>query len=373
MIPVNQPQLNGREKELLIECIESGWISSDGPFVAEFEASFASFIGKDFGAAVSNGTAALEAALFAIGIEEGDEIIMPSFTIISCAIAALRFGAKPILVDIEPVTWNIDVNLIESKISPRTKAIMAVHMYGHPCDLDPILDLAKRYNLKVVEDASQVHGATYKNKMCGSIGDISTFSFYANKILTTGEGGMVLTSDNLLANRVRDYRNLCFRPDRRFYHTELGNNLRMTNLQAAVGIAQLERINEFIEVKRLNGLRYRSLLKQITGVKVQEQLPWAKMVYWMYCIELQESTKFNAGKMMKELYLAGIGTRPFFLGLHEQPVLRDKGWYLNEKFPITERASSQGLYLPSSLNLTEAQIKFVSQKIQEVLKNEKTH
>jgi perosamine synthetase len=368
MLPVNQPQLNGREKELLAECIDSGWISSDGPNIKEFEDSFANFVGTDYGVAVSNGTAALEAALFAIEIKEGDEIIMPSFTIISCAIAALRFSAKPILVDIEPVTWNIDVNQIESKISPRTKAIMAVHMYGHPCDLDPILDLAKRYNLKVIEDASQVHGATYKGRMCGSIGDISTFSFYANKILTTGEGGMVMTSDDLLASRLRDYRNLCFRTERRFYHTEIGNNLRMTNMQAAIGIAQLERIDEFVEIKRLNGARYRYHLNQIPGIKLQEELPWAKMVYWMYCIELHESTKFNAKKMMAELSIRGVGTRPFFLGLHEQPVFHDKGWYLDEKFPVTEKSSLQGLYLPSSINLTEAQIEFVANQIAEILK-----
>lgn len=368
MLPVNQPELNGREKELLIKCIDSGWISSDGPYVKEFEDKFACFIGTAHGVAVSNGTAALEAALFAIDIKEGDEIIMPSFTIISCAIAALRFGAKPILVDIEPETWNIDVNLIESKISPRTKAIMAVHMYGHPCNLDSILELATRYKLKVIEDASQVHGASYKGKICGSIGDISTFSFYANKILTTGEGGMVMTSDDFLANRLRDYRNLCFRAERRFYHTEIGNNLRMTNMQAAIGIAQLERINEFVEIKRANGARYRALFDQVPGIKSQKEMPWAKMVYWMYCIELDESTKLNAEKMMAELFIRGVGTRPFFLGLHEQPVFRDKGWYLNEKFPVTQKSSLQGLYLPSSLNLTETQIEFVVEQIYDVLK-----
>ena len=198
MLPVNQPLLNGDEKELLLQCIETGWISSDGPCVNEFEERFSAYIGTDYGVAVANGTAALEAAMFAIGIEPGDEVIMPSFTIISCAVAVMRFGGKPILVDIEPDTWNIDVEQIEAKITSRTKAIMAVHMYGHPCDLDPILDLAKRHGLMVVEDASQVHGALYKNIKCGSIGHISTFSFYANKLITTGEGGMVLTSDNVL-------------------------------------------------------------------------------------------------------------------------------------------------------------------------------
>jgi perosamine synthetase len=369
MLLVNQPLLDGREKELLIECIESGWISSDGPNLKKFEDGFAKFIGVNHGVAVANGTAALEAALFAIDLKEGDEVIMPSFTIISCAIAALRFGAKPVLVDIEPVTWNIDVDLIESKITPHTKAIMAVHMYGHPCDLDPILALAKRHNLKVIEDASQVHGALYKGDICGSIGHISTFSFYANKILTTGEGGMVMTSDDNLADRARRYRNLCFKPERRFYHTEIGNNLRMTNMQAAVGVAQLERLDEFIDKKRAIGARYCELLNNIPNVKAQVELPWAKMVYWMYCIELDESTGCDANKMMAALASRGVGTRPFFLGLHQQPVLLDRGWYENENYPVTERAARQGLYLPSSLTLTDKEIVYVTDQVSEILKN----
>ena len=368
MLPVNQPLLDGREKDLLIECIESGWISSDGPNVKKFEDGFAQFIGVKHGVAVANGTAALEAALFAIDLKEGDEVIMPSFTIISCAIAALRFGVKPVLVDIEPVTWNIDVDLIESKITPRTKAIMAVHMYGHPCDLDPILALAKRYNLKVIEDASQVHGALYKGKRCGAIGHISTFSFYANKILTTGEGGMVMTSDDQWADRARSYRNLCFRSERRFYHTEIGNNLRMTNMQAALGVAQLERLDDFVKVKRQNGERYRERLNRLTGIKAQVEKPWAQMVYWMYCVELDLSTGLEAKDMMTELAARGVGTRPFFLGLHEQPVLLARGWYKDEAYPVTHRASRQGLYLPSSLDITEEQIEFVVAQVKDVLK-----
>jgi perosamine synthetase len=369
MLSINRPLLDGREKELLIECIESGWISSDGPNVKKFEDGFAEFIGVQHAVAVANGTAALEAALFAIDLNEGDEVIMPSFTIISCAIAALRFGAKPVLIDIEPTTWNIDVDLIESKITSRTKAIMAVHMYGHPCNLDPILALAKRHNLKVVEDASQVHGALYKKKVCGSIGHISTFSFYANKILTTGEGGMVMTSDGCLAHRARSYRNLCFRPERRFYHTEVGNNLRMTNMQAAIGVAQLERLDEFVEKKRAIGARYTERLNNIPNIKTQVELPWAKMVYWMYCIELDESTGCDANKMRTALATRGVETRPFFVGLHEQPVLLDRGWYKNECYPVTERAARQGLYLPSSLNLTETEIVFVTEQVSDILRN----
>jgi len=267
MIPVSQPLLKGREKELLIECIESGWISSDGPFVGEFERRFADYIGLDYGVAVCNGTAALEVALFSAGVNRGDEVIMPSFTIISCALAAIRLGATPVLVDAEPETWNMDVSQIEARITPRTKVIMPVHIYGHPVDMDPVLELAKRHNLLVVEDAAEVHGAEYKGHKCGSLGHISAWSFYANKIITTGEGGMVLTSDPKMAERAASYRNLCFRPERRFYHTELGHNFRMTNLQAAVGLAQMERIEGILQIKRRWGQCYREKLSRIKGIK----------------------------------------------------------------------------------------------------------
>ena len=366
MIPVNLPLINGREKELINEVIDSGWIS-EGPYVKQFEENFANYIGMDHGVAVTNGTTALEAAIFALDIKKDDEIIMPSFTIISCAIAALHFGARPILVDIEPETWNIDVSQIESKITSKTKAIMAVHMYGHPCDLDPILNIAKKYNLKVIEDASQVHGALYKNKKCGSIGDISTFSLYANKIITTGEGGMVMTSDPKMAERARSYRNLCFRLDRRFYHTELGNNLRMTNMQGAIGIAQLERINEFVDLKRKNGALYLSLLANVEGIKTQIELPWAKMVYWMYAVEIDVATGFDAQDMMKLLLKKGIETRPFFIGLHEQPALINQGLSFDGNFPVTTKASRQGFYLPSSMNLTQDEIEYVVDQVKKIL------
>lgn len=356
MIPVNQPLLNGREKELLIECIESGWISSDGPFVAKFEKQFASYIGVDFGIAVCNGTAALETALFAAGITKGDEIIMPSFTIISCALAAIRIGAIPVVVDAEPDTWTMDVLQIESRITPQTRAIMAVHMYGHPVDMGPVLAIAKKHNLIVIEDAAQVHGAEYKGRKCGGLGHISTWSFYANKIITTGEGGMVLTSDPKMAQRAASYRNLCFRQEKRFYHTELGYNFRMTNLQAAIGVAQMDRIEEFVGTKRRLGEYYRERLLKIKGIKCQVQKPWAKTVYWMYCIELDKALGLDAEGMMKELGKRGIGTRPFFLGLHEQPALHDLGLFKAEHYPVTERIARQGLYLPSGLSMTEKQI-----------------
>ncbi len=367
MIPVNEPLLNGREKELLAQCIKTGWISSDGPFVGEFEKRFASYIGTDFGVAVCNGTAALEAALFAAGIGKGDEVIMPTFTIISCALAVIRLGVVPVLVDAEPETWNMNVNQIEPRVTPRTKAIMAVHIYGHPVDMGPLLKIAKKHKLIVIEDAAEAHGAEYKGKKCGSLGDISAFSFYANKIVTTGEGGMVLTSNAKFAERAKSYRNLCFRPEKRFFHTELGFNYRMTNLQAAVGVAQIERINEFIGIKRKFGDYYRKKLSRIKGIKFQTEKPWAKTVYWMYCIELAYETGLNADFVMNELGKRDIGTRPFFLGLHEQPALRDLGLFKGENYPVAERIARQGLYLPSGLTLTKRQVDKVVASIKEIM------
>jgi perosamine synthetase len=356
MIPVNQPLLTGREKELLAQCIETGWISSDGPFVAEFERKFAGYIGAKHGIAVCNGTAALETALYAAGVGKGDEVILPSFTIISCALAILRLGAVPVLVDAEEETWNMDVSRIAARITSRTKAIMPVHIYGHPVDMDPVMALAKEHGLVVIEDAAEVHGAEYKGRKCGGIGHVSSWSFYANKIITTGEGGMVLTSDPKMAERAASYRNLCFRPEKRFYHTELGYNFRMTNLQAALGLAQLERIDEFVRIKRRLGAYYREALRGIPGLKCQVEKPWAKMVYWMYCIELDRVLKLDAAAMMAELGKKGIGTRPFFLGLHEQPALHDLGLFVGEHYPVSERIARRGLYLPSGLTLTEPQI-----------------
>ena len=367
MIPVHQPLLNGREKELLNNCIDSGWISSEGPYVKKFEEKFSAYIGTRYGVAVCSGTAALETALYAAGIERGDQIILPSFTIISCALAILRLGAEPVLVDVEPETWNMDVSQVKTRISDRTKAIMPVHIYGHPVEMDPLLKIAKDNHLVVIEDAAEVHGAEYKGHKCGSLGHISAWSFYANKIITTGEGGMVLTSDPIMAERAKSYRNLCFRPEKRFYHTEMGYNFRLTNLQAAVGLAQIERIEDFIETKRRLGAYYREKLADINGVKCQIEKPWAKSVYWMYCIELTREANMNAQTLMKELAKRGIGSRPFFLGLHEQPVLKEYGLFSGEVYPITERISRQGLYLPSSLNLTEGEIDEIVEAIKEII------
>jgi perosamine synthetase len=367
MIPVNEPLLDGNEKKYLSECIDTGWISSEGPFVKRFEELFASYIGVKHGVAVCNGTAALEIALAAINIRPGDEVIIPTFTIISCALAVLRHGGTPVLVDVEPDTWCMDIDQVRDRITPKTKAIMPVHMYGHPVDMDPVMELAEMHGLYVIEDAAEVHGAEYKGRKCGSIGHINCFSFYANKIITTGEGGMVVTNDDGLAGRARLHRNLCFMEGRRFYHEELGGNYRMTNMQAAIGTAQTERIEEFVRIKRRNGAAYNRLLKDIDLIQKPVEKEWAKNVYWMYGVALDEAAGITAEGFADELREKGVGTRPFFLGMHEQPVFHSMGLFKGEKHPVSERIARQGLYLPSGLTLTEEKIEEVVKAVREVL------
>lgn len=367
-IPVNEPMLDGNEKKYLMECIETGWISSEGPFVQEFEQKFAARMGRKYGVAVCNGTAAIDATIEALGIATGDEVIMPAFTIISCIGQIVRNGGVPVLVDSDPVTWNMDVAQIEAKITARTKAIMIVHIFGLPVDVAPVLDIANRYGLKVIEDAAEMHGQTYNGKPCGSFGDISTFSFYPNKHITTGEGGMILTDDEELAEACRSLRNLCFQPNKRFVHERLGWNFRMTNMQAALGLAQLERLDEFVSRKRHMGARYTDLLKSVRGL----QLPIAKMdyadnIYWVYGLVLEEYSGMSAKKAMERLAELGVGTRPFFYPMHQQPVLKRMGVFKGESFPVAERLSRQGFYVPSGMALTENQVLGVASAVAEML------
>lgn len=367
-IPVNEPLLDGNEKKYLLECIETGWISSEGPFIKAFEQKFAARMGRKHGIAVCNGTAAIDAAVEALGIGPGDEVIMPTFTIISCIAQIVRNGGKPVLVDSDPITWNMDVTQIEAKITPRTKAIMIVHIFGLPVDVDPVLDIAKRHGLKVIEDAAEMHGQTYKGKPCGSFGDISTFSFYPNKHITTGEGGMILTDDDDLAETCRSLRNLCFQPDKRFVHERLGWNLRMTNMQAALGLAQLERLDEFVERKRKMGALYTELLKDVTGL----QLPLAKTeysenIYWVYGIVLDEALGFDAVEVMKKLAEKGVGTRPFFCPMHQQPVLIKMGVASKEAYAISESIYKRGFYIPSGMNLNVQQINEAAEKLTSIV------
>jgi perosamine synthetase len=368
MIPVNEPLLNGNEKKYLNECIDTGWISSEGPFIKRFEEGMAKYVGRKHAIAVSNGSVALDAAVVALGIGHGDEVILPTFTIISCAAAIVRAGAIPLVVDCDPQTYNIDVTKIEEKITSKTKAIMVVHIYGLPSDMDPILALAKKYNLKIIEDAAEMHGQTYKGKKCGSFGEVSTFSFYPNKHITTGEGGMILTDDDQIAEHCRSLRNLCFKPEKRFVHDELGWNFRMTNLQAALGLAQLERLDEFVEKKRWMGKLYTEKLKDIDSFQLAvAETDYAKNIYWVFPIVLKDSYKLDAESFCKILGSKGIGNRPFFWNLHEQPVLKKMGFYEKEVCPNAEKMARRGFYIPSGLAITEEQINEVCNAIRTVL------
>lgn len=370
-IPVNEPLLDGNEKKYLCECIDTGWISSEGPFVKEFEQKMCMTVGRKYGVAVSNGTAALEVAVQALGIGEGDEVIMPTFTIISCAMAVTKLGAVPVLIDSDLFTWNMKTEEIEAKITDKTKAIMIVHLYGLPAAVDDVLALAKKYHLKVIEDAAEMHGQTYRGEPCGSFGDISTFSFYPNKHVTTGEGGMVVTDDEELAQRCRSLRNLCFRQDIRYVHDEISDNYRFTNLQAAVGLAQLERLDKFVERKRVMGSYYTEKLQGIEGLR----LPIAKTedadnIYWVYGLVLDETMQIDNKMVQKCLAKKGIGTRTFFWCMHEQPVYQKQGLFHDEKYPNAEYLARKGFYIPSGLALTREQMDRVVIALKEVMEGQ---
>jgi perosamine synthetase len=356
-VPVNVPLLDGDEKRLLIECIDSGWISSEGPFVAEFEETLAARVQRRFGIAVTNGTAALEAAVAALRLEPGDEVILPSHTIISCAQAVIRAGAVPVVVDCDQADWNATPDLVAAAITPRTRAIMVVHIFGLPVEMGPILQLAEQYDLKIIEDAAQALGQSWRGRPCGSFGDVSTFSFYPNKLVTTGEGGMIVTDDPDLAARCRSLRNLCFQPQRRFVHESLGWNLRMTNLQAALGVAQLRRLDEFVARKRRMGGYYTKHLKSLSAL----QLPLAatghaQNIYWVYPIVLKPEVAFDAEEAMRRFAEKGIGTRPFFWPMHEQPVLQRMGLFAGLSLPVSEIIARRGFYIPSGLGMSDDQM-----------------
>jgi len=368
-IPVNEPLFDGNEKKYLAECIDSRWISSDGPFVKKFEDRFASRVGRAFGVAVTNGTAALDVAVDALGIGPGDEVIVPAFTIISCVMQIVRAGAVPVLIDCDPITWNMDVSQIEAKITPRTKAIMVVHIYGLPVNMAPVLDLVRRHGLKLIEDAAEAIGLTYDGRPCGSFGDISAFSFYANKHVATGEGGMVVADDPTLAETCRSLRNLCFQPQKRFVHERLGWNLRMTNMQAALGLAQLERLDETVARKRRMGARYQALLADVPGIQLPlERTDSAENVYWVFGLVLDDSLALDAEAAMARLAARGIGTRPFFCPMHQQPVLKAGSLFHGERYPVAERLYRRGFYLPSGTALTDEQIERVAAAVGEVIR-----
>jgi perosamine synthetase len=366
MIPVCEPFLPGRELEYVIDCIKSNWISSGGKYIGEFEQKFAQYCGTKYGVSTTSGTTALHLALASLDIGKGSEVIVPAFTMAASVFAIVYTGAKPVLVDCEPETWNIDVGRVEKKITRRTKAILPVHIYGHPCDLDPIMELARQHNLCVVEDAAEAHGAEYKGKRAGGIGDVGCFSFYANKMITTGEGGMAVTNREDVADRARRLKDQAYSREKRFLHTDIGFNYRMTNIQAAIGLAQLERIDEFVERRRSNASTYNSLLKDVKGVRLPPEKPWAKNVYWMYSIVIEDEFGMSRDELAAKLKENGVDTRAFFIPMHQQPAFAKLGLFRGESYPVAEDISRRGLYLPSGSGLKKEEIEQVCAAVRKV-------
>jgi perosamine synthetase len=367
-IPVCEPTLEGNELKYITEAIQTGWISSAGGFIKEFEEKFAKYCGVKHGVSCSNGTTALHLAIETLGIGKGDEVITPTFSMAASTNAILYSRAKPVFVDSELSTWNMDVEKIEEKVTPRTKAIMVVHTYGHPVDMDKVKEIADKYGLFIIEDAAEAHGAEYKGNKSGSLGDIACFSFYSNKLLTTGEGGMVITNNEAWAERARKLRNHFF-GEPRFLHHEVGYNYRITNMQAAVGLAQLEKIDELINARRHNAYLYNYFLKNVEGVTLPPEKDWCKNVYWMYGILINEQ-KFgmNMQNLREQLKKKGIDTRTFFIGMHKQPAYEKKEEHFPDKTncPVAEELERDGFYLPSSSHLTVKEIEFITDSIKEV-------
>ena len=364
IIPVSDPRLDGNELRYLTQCIQSNWISSAGRFVREFEDAFAQMMGCRYGVACSNGTTSLHLALVTFGLGPGDEVVLPAFTMIATANAVRYTGATPVLVDSERDTWNPDTSRLESAITPRTKGIIVVHTYGHPVDMDPVMELAERRGLWVLEDAAEAHGATYRGRPVGSIGQAASFSFYANKIITTGEGGMVTTNDPEIARLGRRLRDHAFSDERHFWHKYLGFNYRMTNMQAAVGLAQTERLEEFVRIRRDNAARYSARLKRIPGLTLPVERPWAKNVYWMYGVVVEDAFGISRDELRQRLARRGIETRTFFIPIHLQPIYYEL--FRGQRFPVAEELCQRGLYLPSGATLTEAEVAYVCQAVAEV-------
>ena len=340
----------------MLDCVRSGWVSSTGPQIERFERAFADWLGAPHAIACTNGTSALHLALASLGIGPGDEVIVPSLTIISCAVAVLYTGARPVFVDVERSTGNIDVNLVERAITRKTRAIMPVHLWGQPVDMAPLQRLAAKHRLLIVEDAAEAHGAAYQGKKVGTLGDAGCFSFYANKIITTGEGGMVVTARESVAKKARLLRDLAHSPKRRFWHLEVGFNYRMTAMQAALGLAQLQEVDTYLAKKRWMAAEYSRRLSGIPGLTLPMELPGRTHVHWMYSVVVERRFGKTRNALMAYLQQHGIDTRTFFAPLHQQPVLRTLGLGRGKRLPVAEELSRRGLYLPSGLAITEPQI-----------------
>ena len=354
MIPIAEPSMGDKELEYVTDCVRSGWVSSLGEYVKRFERGFAAYCGVRHGVATHNGTVALHLALAALGIEPGDEVILPSLTFVATANAVAYTGAAPVLVDSEPSTWNIDPEAAARAVSPRTRAIIAVHLYGHPADMDPLRALAKQHGLALVEDAAEAHGARYKGQRVGSLSDVAVFSFFGNKIITTGEGGMVLTDDSELAERCFFLENQARAKENPYWHPEIGYNYRMTNVQAALGVAQLERIDELIAVRVRNAAHYQRRLSEILGLSLPPCAEWAENVYWMYTVLVEEDYGLDRDTLMSRLRERGIDTRPVFYPIHTLPM-----YHQSQRLPVAEDLGRKGINLPSGATLTAGQIDLV--------------
>lgn len=356
-IPVCEPSLTGNELKYLTRCIETNWVSSTGRYVEEFEARFAACCGARYGISCTSGTTALHLAVAATGVGPGDEVIIPAFTMIATANAVAYTGAKPVLADSEPRTWNIDPKEIARKITPRTRALIPMHTYGHPAAMDKVMALAKKHKLFVIEDAAEAHGAEFKGRRVGGLGHAACFSFYGNKIITTGEGGMVTTNDRPFADLARNLHDHAFSSERHFWHKCRGFNYRMTNLQAAVGLAQVERFDELVEARIRNAKLYNELFADVPGITRPPSTKGVKNVYWMYGILVEDEFGLTRDRLRIRLAKQGIETRCFFIPMHVQPIYyRD---YQGERYPVAENLCKRGLYLPSSPTLTPRQIEFI--------------
>ena len=364
-IPVCEPNLGGRELEYVTKAVSGGWISSSGSYVGEFEREFAKYLGVPYAVTTTSGTTALHLALVAAGIGPGDEVIIPSFTMIASAFAVCYTGAKPVFVDSDVTNWNIDPSLVAAKVTKKTKAIMPVHVYGHACDMDELQKIADAHGLLVIEDAAEAIGSFYKGRKCGAIGDINCFSLFANKLITTGEGGMVVARDDRFIERLRYYKNLCFPLDgsRRYVHDEIGFNYRMPNVLAAIGLAQLERADFYLECRRANAARYNARLLGQRGITIPPEAPWTSSSYWMYSILIGDDFGMSRDEIMTRLKAAGIETRSFFVSMHRQPSLAKYGCDVSGQYPVTDELSRTGLYLPSTSGLTDAQIARITKEL----------
>lgn len=363
-ISIASPTLNGNEKKYVNECIDTGWISANGRFVCEFEDKFAAFCGTKYAVACSNGTVTLHLALKALGIGPGDEVIMPTLTYIATANAVTYCGATPVFVDSEQDTWNVDCTDVEKKITKRTKAIIPVHLYGLAANMDAIMEIAGKYNLHVIEDAAEAHGATWNGRRVGSIGDIGSFSFFGNKIITCGEGGMLTTDNEELYNIIKLLRSQGVDPSKRYWHTTVAYNYRMTNLQAAVGLAQLEKIDWHLEQRQRVARLYEKYLPMLGDLVTVQAVPErGTHVYWMNSVMLSDKVSKSRDQVMEEMEARNIEMRPLFYPMHVMPPYEDSTVYC----PVAESLAARGINLPSHALLTEEQVKYIVESLKGII------